>query len=550
MPNIHTYDAPEGLGLRPTETGITAAAAAARRVQGEYNEAAAAKMDTGQRFGKDIQEAGDVAVKYIDHQQISHGANALAGLVDAKTKQWNDIVKNADPNDPTVGPKFLQDSLEPDLEKFKSGFITEAGQKWAEGHVDQLRQHMYAKTSADMATMAGQAAQLNHKQTVNSLASAVYKDPSSLDFALKTLDGATEGVVGSSPNLTGTAAATVKTSLLQSGKEAIIKSAVMGMIEKNPNVDLDKIQKKYGEYITGPEIKTFAKAAQAQAKTITLQNKQIEVYQRQIDERNAHAAANKIMEDYVEIDNVTGRPTIKPGFFQKALDLAKMPNAPDGLARTWLQWGEHQQNLKDETVRDNQPLRKDLLSRIDDPNKPTSEIEIRKAEANREITRATSQELLNLQKAIKERPEGEAIVRNRNEFFKRYAPTIDPEIELGIHSELGSQKMYQAEMDARRMESDMRKKGLDPNLVYDPTSEYFFGKPGNIVKYRVSMQDKLNYKKDIAAAEKANKNLTGPGKTITNIDVQEKPPMDGARKAPDGEWYVETSPGNFSRVKR
>src|SRR5271166_6756701 len=103
-PNITEYNAPAGVGLHREETGISAIAAAARRVGGDYNEAAQAKAGEGQMFGSAIQAAGNVAVKYEDHRQISQGAVHLAALADSKTKEWNDTYKNADPNDPSVAP--------------------------------------------------------------------------------------------------------------------------------------------------------------------------------------------------------------------------------------------------------------------------------------------------------------------------------------------------------------------------------------------------------------------------------------------------------------
>jgi len=346
LPKITQYDAGETVGLHPTEIGINATAAAARRLQGDYSEAAAAISETGRQFGSAIKDAGDVSVKYIDHQQISTGARSFAELIDGKTKEWEATPK--DPNDPTTGKRFIEENLEPSLQKFKSGFITENSQKWAETHVDQFRQHMYAKTSADMATLAGEAVKVNHRMTVNGLASAVYNDPTSLDFALQTLESTTDSVVGSSPNLTTTAAAKIKGELLQNGKEQIIKSAVSGIITKNPNVDLSAIQQKYGEYITGAEIGMFAKAAKVQAKSDLLADKQIQTYERQQAEQRAHTDANKNFSDNVTIDPNTNRPIIKPGYFQGALNIAqKNPNAPNAatIAKTYLDWGEHQSRI-------------------------------------------------------------------------------------------------------------------------------------------------------------------------------------------------------------
>lgn len=402
MPQIAQYEAP-ALGLRPSETGVQATAAAARRLQGDYSEAAAAIESTGKRFGSDIALAGDVAVKYIDHQQISHGANALAGLTAKKTQEWNDTAKNADPNDPTVAKKFLEENLEPELEKFKTGFLTENSQKWAEAHVEQLRTHMYAKTSADMATMAGEAAKINHRQTVNGLASTAYNDPSSLDFALKTLESAAGAVIDSSPNLTGTAAARIKIDLLQSGKEAIIKAAVAGMIEQNPYVNLDDIQKKYGEYITGQEMKTFAKAAQQHAKAALLTEKQTEVYQRQLNKRAIDAEQTAIIGRNVTFDPGTNRATINPNFFREALDLAKRPDATPQDITTLLNWGQHQQGLKD-GIKSNPGVKQDLVDRMFDTDNPTTELDLMRAQMKEDLSKDDFATLHHTVKLLEESP--------------------------------------------------------------------------------------------------------------------------------------------------
>ena len=43
-------------------------------------------------------------------------------------------------------------------------------------------------------------------------------------------------------------------------------------------------------------------------------------------------------------------------------------------------------------------------------------------------------------------------------------------------------------MDARRVENDLKRKGLDPHLAYDPASPYFLGDPKRIAKWSSSMQ--------------------------------------------------------------
>ncbi|SDK13923.1 hypothetical protein SAMN05444171_7797 [Bradyrhizobium lablabi] len=305
--NIQGFDA-GNLALRPTETGVEARAGTARRIGGFFSQQAGAEQtlaqetsrlgsetaklgsetsalgaekgasmaDTGRRLGSSIAEAGDAAVKYLDNKQISQGSAAWTNILQQATKDWNDISAHADPNDPTVAKKFME-SLDGQLSTFKDeGFYTEGGQKWAEAHVEALRTHMAEKTMADMSTMAGEAARVNQKQTVNSLSATVHSDPTSLDFSPTALKSSTEGMISTSPNLTGAQAAAVRSELLQSGSEAIVKSAAIGYIEKTAKVPPWATDPKYAPYINGAELKQFESAAKAEAKKNELTQKQIE----------------------------------------------------------------------------------------------------------------------------------------------------------------------------------------------------------------------------------------------------------------------------------
>ena len=84
-----------------------------------------ALSQTGQRIAGAVKDAGDVAVKFEDHREISAGAAAFSKLQADLTDQWNQTAKNSDPNDPSVAAKFRETVLEPALEKFQGGFNTE-----------------------------------------------------------------------------------------------------------------------------------------------------------------------------------------------------------------------------------------------------------------------------------------------------------------------------------------------------------------------------------------------------------------------------------------
>lgn len=413
MPNLQEFDA-GNLSLRPTEVGVEARAGTARRIGMFYNQTASAQdmlaretsrlagetsklgsetaalgaekgaalADTGRRLGSSIEAGGAAAVQYLEHRDISQGAQAWARLTQQKTEQWDETVKHADPNDPTVAQKFL-DGLEPELAKFKEdGFLTEGGQKWAEAHVDALRQHMVEKTQADMATLAGHAAVVNQQQTVNSLSATVHSDPASLDFSLAALKSSTEGLISSSPNLSGTQAAAARSEILQKGAEAIVKSAAIGYIDKTAQIPPWATDPKYAPYIKGDELQMLEKAAKTQAKANAYYDKQTQITQRQLADLNVHQGATKVITDNVKVDPQNGSPVVAPKFFKDVLDLARQnPDAPSAAAtaRTMLDWGESQQNKERKPV-DDPAVRQGLTDRLFDPDKPTTRIDLMKAQ--------------------------------------------------------------------------------------------------------------------------------------------------------------------------
>lgn len=479
-------------------------------MQGDYSEAAAAKEATGARFGRDIALAGDIAVKYLDHQQISAGASSFASLINAKSKEWDDTAKKADPNDPTVAQKFITENLEPTLEKFKSGFLTERSQQWAETHVDQFRQHMFAKTSADMATLAGHAAVVNSRQTINGLSNTVRGDPSSLDFSLRTLESSLGAMVDSSPNLRGTEAAKVRAEVMQKGKEEIVKSAALGYIEKTGEVPPWATDPKYSPYINGTELKQFAQAARYYERLGRSEERAARV-QRDYEAKNDFNTKVNELEADLMPKNVGERPVLPNDYWDRLRALSKHPGAAlePGRLKSMVTQGEivtARLEKPEPLARVSHQTTMDLLARIraKDESRLTDNSaiydEFQKGNLNNADFNFLNREFANLRS-----PEGVALEKDRSNFVKSFARLIDGKMnDAGVHSILGTQRMYEFEMDARRQEDVLRKKGLDPHLVYDPRSEYFWGKPENIAKYRVSLQEAQQYEKTLTAMDKTN----------------------------------------------
>jgi hypothetical protein len=514
MPQIKTFDTPQ-LGLHPTETGINATAAAARRVGAEYNEAAGSIQAAGKMIGGGIVAAGDVAVKYLEHQDISRGAPAFANFEAAKTKEWNDNVKNADPNDPTLGPKFLE-GLEPQLDKFKSdGFLTEGGQKWAEARVDAFREHMLHKTTADMASLAGEAAKVNFRQTTNALSNTVRGDPTSLDYALRTAETSIGAMVDSSPNLTGVAAGKVKTELLQQAKESIIKSAALGHISQTGSVPEWASDPKFAPYINGAELKQFEQQARYFQRLNESENRAARAMREHDEKLDFHQQVNDL-EIATMPKNVGDQPTLPQDYWSKLRDLSQHPGAAQdpGRIKTMVTNGEAitaRLNKREPLGPVSHDTTMDLLRRMraTDESRLTDNGPIYDAYQGGKLNNSDfnflTREFSNMRT-----PEGAMLEKDRGQFQKTFSRLIDGGMnDAGIHSVLGTQRMYEFEMDARRQEGVLRAQGKDPHLVYDPRSEHYWGSPENIAKYRVSLQEANRYAKTLesmdAAAAKGDK---------------------------------------------
>lgn len=508
MANIREQSAPSGLGINPTETGINATAAAARRIGSSYREAADAYGDLGQRIGSTIREVGDIAVKYEDHREISAGAAKFAELQDNLTKQWNETAKTADPNNPAVAKEFREKVMDPALEKFQSGFNTERSQAFGEQKIEALRTHMFEKTSADMSTLAGIAVRKNISDATTSMSNTAITDPSSVPTLLGQVDHTIQGVVGSSPTLRATDAARVSSEVSDATKKAIVQSGAIGAIQKsgNPEATAEEWIKKYPDYISGADAKSLASNARQQIRARNYDEQQNKRRDKEMATEVSNDATNKYLIDIRSKDpKFMNDPTAVKILNDDTLSKTDKNNLLNYVDRTLKPETNNRisqqtfvgllRDMRDPDADPDKMMQKAWDARLMDPGKPGSMTEHDFNQFRAEVV-------------ARKTPEGAALERDRNLFFKQYAGTIAGKTYDPV---TGSPKLYAAEADARRTEADLRKKGLDPHLAYDPQSEYFLGNPKRLAKYQGTMQTDLETKATApAAVEKEAAGLPPP----------------------------------------
>lgn len=516
MPNIREFQTP-ALDLRATETGVEATAAAARRIGSFYNAAGAALQRTGERFGSAIRDAGDAYVRYEDHRQISQGAAEGAGIINGLNQEWNDIAKKADPNDPSVAQKFREERLEPTLEKFKSGFTTERSQQWAEHFTDQYRQHMFLKTSSDMSSMAADAIHMNMLKTGNSLGNAVFNDPSSLDFARDTAKRAIDGVVDSSPTIDAVRGAKAKTDIGFKTEQHLVNSAIQGAIRNGGDWRKIANDPKNAPFINQQENDRYLREENAQKRAERID----ETYQKHLEKERRQEVSSAREREYLQklhsddpkerasvtAKGVANDPLLTTPASEHFINIIEKETKPEAVAR-----------ISNRTA----------MGMIDDirSGKITNTDKIYKAYGDGNLNRTDLNFLL---KEFNDRKTdtGLALSKDRDEFFKKFSPSIDiGKNEQGMASALGQQRILQAEQDARRQEEVLRRAGKDPHLIYDSRSEYFFGRPENLRKYQPTLKQIQDYE---AGVRKGGANLPAGPTFEPFIRSEERPGTFGQR---------------------
>jgi hypothetical protein len=545
--------APQDLGLRPDDRAAESTANAGRRVSSFYGQIAEATNATGRRANSAIQDVGNVAVKYMEHQEISKGAAEAAKTLYGLDTKWNETVKKSDPNDPTVAAKFREEVIEPALEKMKDGYFTEGGQKFGETQVQSFRNHFFTKTTSDMARLAGVAAKANVETLTNQLTNAAISDPTSLRTSLDLAESSIGAMVDSSPNLKGADGSALKIALVQNAQKEIVKAAAIGAINENPEAGLKKFSgPEYSKFISGSELKQL----EAQARTVERARRVDENYQLQNQKLFKQEASDAQEGKYLEklhSDNPQERASVTAREISRDYTLTRE-------ARERMIGIVDRETKPEPAAKISNATATDLISRIraptGDPMRITSLDPVYAAYEKGQLTKSdlkfVREEFTNLRT-----PEGAALGTQQEEFIKSVKPMIDKSNPLlGKIDQSGPQQVYQFTMNLRAKIEEYRRAGKDPRDLMDPSKPDYMGSPAALAGYQKPLQQSL---KDTAAALRgggfpAADSVTGvqvvtpPAATSTPRPPPTPPPEKGFIK--NGYEFLGGNPGDATSWRK
>jgi hypothetical protein len=473
--NIVPYTNPNDI-LRPTETGVEATAQAALRSNRIFTELGATEEQTGRQLGQDvgrgITQATDAAIKYEDHRQISHGSAAEVGLVDQAMKQWDDTMKNADPNDPTLADRFKEKTLEPMLEDFQKGFTTERSQEWATTRADEIRKHFDVKTAVEVGDLAKTAFSVNVQKTGNGWADIASRSPGSVPWLLSTVPQHIKELADTSPNLKGEVARSAEIELTQKASEGIVLAGARKAIQDSPDPEAAAAAwtAKYPQYLKEGEAKQIASEARTEIRFRRVEANAAQAEQRRQNTEKFHSAANQFELSLTKEDPNTHAlvPATPENVKDKLTALANMPDADPSRVSAIIAKVEHDGVLRDETTRANiaqtsTQTQARLFEEHADPAAIDKEYADHKGTT---LTWEARTQLINNYYADKS-VTGEPLANSRKSYLTANEGNIDPaRIVANLKSGAGSVAINQAEQALRGAEDDYRKAGKDPQALY------------------------------------------------------------------------------------
>lgn len=489
MPTIQQYELPN-LGLQPTETGITATAAAARRVTGAYSEAAQAKMEEGHVISGALTTAIETGRQYEVHQELNNGAPAWANTQFSIDKQWSDYHK-AHPDDPAGGQKFLNDVVEPQLQKFRSGFITDEGQKFAEGRIDAYREHLFKKAAADSARGAGDAFPGKVQGTVNALGASLRLDPTpaNVDAKIEELHK-TLGVMGAPGQK-------ISDKDMMKAEKELIGSAVHGYQKQNGGDTPSYLDDpKYSKYFDDKERQAFESAGRTYNNWDTKKAKQQQqaqdlAYKDDFDKRISDT------EQSMRPQTVDQPHTVPPNLYSEILPtLAEHPYGGADKAKKIADLDKMAQAIQDHNSKP-PPLAKtshDTMASLNEQIRNGQITDQSQIWANlKNMTTADFNFTMRNFDELKT-ADGRRLTMTQKKFFEDMKTQITKSNYLqGTVDDNGDAQFYRFQWDVAAAVDNARQQNKDPYELFDPTpgNQAYLGSPDKLAKYQLSYQQSM-----------------------------------------------------------
>lgn len=473
--NISSYD-PGLPAIRPSEVGVEATASAAYRINRAYTELGASEEQTGRQAGQDIsggiKATGQAIEDSMYHRELSHGVAQEAQVMDNLTagldKTLSDPTLNV--HDPNLVANFQKNYVQPALDSFSNGFVTERGQDWAQRRGEAIQSHFNSLAVSETSLVAAKALHEDVTTASNGWQNTAARFPGMVPGLIQTAKDQIASLVSSSPNVKGADAANANITLFNDVKKQIVQAGFSGAVQhsSNPEGVVDYYSKAYPDVFSEKDNLAMAKEARMQLRLGQAADRADQAETRRQNLDKYHAAANDFELSLTKQDaNGNLVPNTPPNVKQQLSNLAHMPNADPSRTSALIAKVEADGRQQDETTRANiektsEVTQARLFAEGADPAKINAEYADHEGKT---LTWPARTQLINDYNADKSAT-GETLAKARDRFFNAYAASFGSKPSA----------QYAANQEARRQERVLQAKGQDPQSLYDDQSPNFFGK--------------------------------------------------------------------------
>lgn len=533
MANIKVYEAPV-VGLDISDRGVEGFSQASVRARQMGVQSKHSLDEAGKEIGGGLEAVGGelrrearlkdddkVSAQALLSQNTASNDAARQLEIDAN-ESYKDFLKGqltGDKYDPDGYKTWLQDKLQPMIEKYRGTAQSTKNGTHIESHVEHIADTYLKRSINDDSHVQGYRAQRAYETRVATNMSRIDEsdgDPNTLKEVQKSLDIDVQGMSGALANLSAEEAvqfekhkAAVQRGFTERSAEKYVMAAKTpdDIAKRIAEVKDPKGPWGSNEYPLGQKdfekVDTWGKHAQT-----NFEHKNIQLRQ------GAERDFNKVAGDMIDELHTKG-PT--PNVFEKIKEWRNDPNHPERVEQIsearlnsfYESYRKEAGNRDDVTKLPDQETLQGFRKRLGD-GEIVSVDELYKAKSEGKISKDQYDEFHARSKELST-ADGKDLNAVRKEFVDGQKLIIDPEYGQRKYPQgtpLGTVNRQKMEMDLRKAEEALKADNKNPKSLYDPASPNYFGKPENMQRYVADKAGNDVYEKQLANQAKQNNGVT------------------------------------------
>ena len=460
-----------------------------------------------QHVGQALQQVSSDGIaiqRMVQEQQarkeVTQAHIELAGLNAEAAKELDRIQNSPDVLDDAWAEQFNA-RWSTQLDNVSSKYNTAHGQQAFDRGAADFRAHYLVESARVQSNLAGVQAVDNFKQYIEASRNALLSNPLQFERLEKdsiNLLSDPNGVFANIP-------ANKRTELMRYTRESLAVSAVQGVIQKDPELALAKLQLgDWGQYLDGDKTHQLMVEAQVGINGLDAEARRREAEQERLRKLEIKNTQNQFI-SLLDSDKLTSEMILNSN-----LDPVGEGSKEHYLNIIRARAKEH----KEKPIQQDPKIYLNVLQGIRS-GEITDETQIEQVFAMSAQNRKgiTWEDTKSLRKEFEERrtPSGRVLGDAIDSFVKKHQAAIDRSNPvMGIKDELGTRKLGQFNDFILHKVEEYRQEKKNPHDLFDESKPDYIGKPEIIDRYRTTTMESIHSKAESARRGMKPK-ITPPG---------------------------------------